>query len=138
MDALSRGVGALLEIAETVKASTTGTTRPESEVPAAGGPGRTKAAPWEPFGNLKWSRGISEAGKYAPMWSKDQREDAQEAARAFTALLEKEFRHGAGRSVKFVFQRTFSDGVEMAYRLRDLSRRGLGSSRIQESGSRRR
>lgn len=49
MDALSRGVGALLEIAETVKASTTGTTRPESEVPAAGGPGRTKAAPWDYF-----------------------------------------------------------------------------------------
>ena len=69
---------------------------------------------------MKWSSGMAQTGKYEAKWIMDQREQAKDAERAFAKLIEKEFRHGSQQSVKFVFQKSVHDGVEMAYRLREL------------------
>jgi hypothetical protein len=72
------------------------------------------------FGNLTWTSRKGSPGNYEAVWKKDKKDEAMKAERNFANIVDRAFSGGASKSVKFVFSRTVRDGVEMAYRLRDL------------------
>ena len=122
MHALTKGLKTVLEMATSV-AKTSNTQGLQAKVSAGTSGVDQSAAKWPgatEYGNLTWQWGDSMAGKYPKMWKDEQKSEAEQAVKEFQHMIEAAFTGGAGKHVKFVSKTTVNDGMEMAYRLRNL------------------